>query len=138
MPIPAHQNSFLTPTWANYQEIWLRSIPENGTTIAYFLILSVVILICLLLFAKYIPIENGYIYLFVVVGFVALLWGIPHLVETAKFYDYFINTIIVTVGTVVISISIGCLSAYSLARYSGVLGVIVLICSTCVSAPSLG
>lgn len=115
------------PTWENYQEIWLRSIPENGATIAYFLILSVVVLICLLLFARYIPIKNSYIYAFVTLGFVALVWGIPHLVETAKFYDYFINTIIVTVGTVVISISIGCLSAYSLARYSGILGVIVLI-----------
>jgi multiple sugar transport system permease protein len=63
----------------------------------------------------------------VATGFAALLWGIPRLVETAKFYDYFINTIIVTVGTVVVSISIGCLAAYGLARYTGILGVIVLI-----------
>ncbi len=26
-----------TPTWENYQELWLRSVPENGATIAYFL-----------------------------------------------------------------------------------------------------
>jgi multiple sugar transport system permease protein len=84
-------------------------------------------LICLLLFAKHIPIRDGYIYTFAVAGFAALLWGIPHLVDTAKFYDYFINTIIVTVGTVVISISIGCLAAYGLARFTGILGVIVLI-----------
>jgi multiple sugar transport system permease protein len=115
------------PTWANYQEIWLREIPENGAAIAYFLIAAIVILVCLLLFAKYIPIKNSYIYLFVAAGFAALLWGIPRLVETAKFYDYFINTIIVTVGTVVVSISIGCLAAYGLARYAGILGVIVLI-----------
>lgn len=116
-----------TPTWENYQEIWLRSIPENGAAIAYFLIFAVVILVCLLLFAKYIPIKDGYIYALAAVGFAALLWGIPRLVDTAKFYDYFINTIIVTVGTVVISISIGCLAAYGLARYTGILGVIVLI-----------
>jgi multiple sugar transport system permease protein len=114
-------------TWENYQEIWLRSIPENGATIAYFLILVVVVLICLLLFAQSIPIKNNYIYAFVALGFVGLLWVIPRLVETAKFYDYFINTIIVTVGTVVISISIGCMAAYSLARYTGILGVVVLI-----------
>lgn len=118
---------FFTPTWENYQEIWLRSVPENGATIAYFLIFAVVILVCLLLFAKYIPIKDSYIYAFTAVGFIALLWGIPRLVDTAKFYDYFINTIIVTVGTVVISISIGCLAAYGLARYTGILGVIVLI-----------
>jgi multiple sugar transport system permease protein len=116
-----------TPTWDNYQDLWLRSTPENGSQIAFFLILAVVIMICLLLFAKYIPIPNGVIYTLVAFGFVALLWGIPRLVETAKFYDYFVNTIIVTVGTVVISISIGSLAAYALARYPGILGVVILI-----------
>ena len=116
-----------TPTWENYQELWLRSVPENGTTIAYFLLMAVVILTCLLLFAKFIPVRNGFIYAFVTAGFIALLWGIPQLVETAKFYDYFINTIIVTVGTVVISISIGSLAGYALARYTGIVGVIVLV-----------
>ncbi len=118
---------FFTPTWENYQELWLRTVPENGAMIAYFLLMAVVILICLLLFAKYIPVPDGFIYAFVAASFVALLWGIPKLVETAKFYDYFINTIIVTVGTVVVSITIGSLAAYSLARYAGLAGVIVLV-----------
>jgi multiple sugar transport system permease protein len=118
---------FFTPTWENYQELWLRSVPENGTQIALFLLISVAILIILLLFANRIPIPNGVIYLFVAFGFVALLWGIPRLVETAKFYDYFINTIIVTVGTVIVSLSIGCLAGYALARYSGLLAVFILI-----------
>jgi len=116
-----------TPTWENYQELWLRSVPENGTQIAIILIIVMAILIGLLLSANRIPIPNGVIYLFVAFGFVALLWGIPHLVETAKFYDYFINTIIVTVGTVIVSLSIGCLAGYGLARYSGLLAVSVLI-----------
>jgi len=118
---------FFTPTWENYQELWLRSVPENGAMIAYLLLMAVVILICLLLFAKYIPVRDGFIYAFVAAGFIALLWGIPKLVETAKFYDYFINTIIVTIGTVVVSITIGSLAAYSLARYAGLAGVIVLV-----------
>jgi multiple sugar transport system permease protein len=118
---------FFTPTWENYQDLWLRSVPDNGAQIAFFVLLAVVILVCLLLFAEYIPIPNGVIYGFVTLGFVALLAGIPRFVETAKFYDYFINTLIVTVGTVVVSISIGSLAAYSLARYSGILGVIVLV-----------
>lgn len=118
---------FFTPTWENYQELWLRSVPENGALIAALLIFAVVILISLALFAEKIPIRNGVIYTVVAAGFVTLLWGIPHLVVTAKFYDYFINTIIVTVGTVVVSISIGCLAAYGLARYSGLAGVVILI-----------
>lgn len=118
---------FFTPTWDNYQDLWLRSVPENGAQIAFFLILAVVILVCLLLFAKYIPVPNGVIYAFVAISFAALLWVIPRIVDTAKFYDYFINTIIVTVGTVTVSISIGCLAGYGLARYSGILSVVVLV-----------
>ena len=63
----------------------------------------------------------------VLLGFAGILWGIPEVVETAAFYDYFVNTIIVTVGTVVVSISIGCLAGYSLARYSGFAAVVILI-----------
>ena len=118
---------FFTPTWDNYTDLWLRSVPENGATIGYFLLLAVVLLISLLLFARYIPVRNGIIYAFVGLAFVVLLWIIPQLVDVAKFYDYFINTIIVTVGTVVVSISIGCLAGYSLARYAGFASVVILI-----------
>ena len=118
---------FFTPTWENYQELWLRSVPENGALIAFFLLLAVVILISALLFADYLPVPKGVIYACVAAGFVGLLWAIPRLVDTAKFYDYFINTLIVTVGTVVVSISIGCLAGYGLARYAGMAGVVILI-----------
>jgi multiple sugar transport system permease protein len=116
-----------TPTLENYQELWLRSTPDNGATIAFFLLLALVLLVSLLIFANYIPIRNAYIYAFVVLGFVALLWAIPRLVETAKFYDYFINTLVVTVGTVAVSITIGALAGYSMARYTGLLAVIILV-----------
>ncbi len=116
-----------TPTWDNYTDLWLREIPENGATIAYFLLLTVVLLISLLLVAKHLPIRDGYIYSFVFVGFVTLLWGIPQFMEVAKFYDYFINTLIITVGTVTVSLSIGALAGYGLARYAGMASVIVLI-----------
>jgi multiple sugar transport system permease protein len=118
---------FFTPTWENYQELWLRSLPENGATIAFFLMAALVILVCLLLFAKYIPIRNGIIYALVVLGFIALLWTIPRVLDMAKFYDYFINTLIVTVGTVTVSITIGCLAGYGLARYAGLAAVVVLV-----------
>jgi multiple sugar transport system permease protein len=116
-----------TPTWENYQELWLRSVPENGATIAFFLMAALVILVCLLLFAKYIPIRNGLIYGFVLIGFIALLWAIPRVLDMAKFYDYFINTLIVTVGTVTVSITIGSLAGYGLARYAGMASVVVLV-----------
>lgn len=118
---------FFTPTWDNYQELWLRSVPENGAMIAYFVLAVVVILICLLLFAEHLPGPSSIIYWTVTLGFAVLLWAIPKMVDTAQFYDYFINTIIVTVGTVVVSISVGCLAGYSLSRYTGYAAVVVLI-----------
>ncbi len=118
---------FFTPTWDNYTDLWLRSVPENGATIGYFILAAVVILVCLLIFARYVPAPDRLVYAFVGIGFVALLWGIPKIVDTAQFYDYFINTIIVTIGTVVVSITIGSLAGYSLARYAGLAGVVVLI-----------
>ena len=118
---------FFTPTWDNYSELWLRSTPDNGATIIFFLLMAVVLLVCLMLFAEYIPLNNGLIYLIGVGGFALLLWAIPQFVDTAKFYDYFVNTIIVTVGTIVVSISIGCLAGYGLARYAGLISVVILI-----------
>ncbi len=43
------------------------------------------------------------------------------------FYLNFANTVLVTVGTVVISLSTGCLAGYALARYRGALGFWLLI-----------
>jgi multiple sugar transport system permease protein len=116
-----------TPTLENYQELWLRSTPENGAAIAFFLAAAVVILVCLLLFARHIPVRTWLVYAFVAVGFVALLWAIPRLLDMQKFYDYFINTLIVTVGTVIVSISIGSLAGYAMARYTGLAGVVILV-----------
>ena len=118
---------FFDATWENYTELWLRSVSENGATIGYLLLVAVIVLIGLLLSARYIPVRNSVIYAFVVLSFAAMLWIIPQVLDMAKFYDYFVNTIIVTVGTVVVSISIGCLAGYSLARYAGFAGVVILI-----------
>lgn len=118
---------FFTPTWENYQELWLRNVPENGALIAYVIIAVIVVLVCLALFAEHIPLRNGIIYWGVLAGFGILLWAIPQIVDTAQFYDYFINTLIVTVGTVIISITVGCFAGYSLARYAGMASVVVLI-----------
>ena len=91
------------------------------------LFIAVTILILAALFAERLPLANGIVYLGVLLGFMILLWAIPRIVNTAEFYNYFVNSIIVTVGTVVVSLSIGCLAAYGLARYTGMLGVLILV-----------
>lgn len=43
------------------------------------------------------------------------------------FFAYFINSAIVTAGTVAVSLSVGCLAGYALARYTGTLAFVLLI-----------
>ncbi|MCP4397057.1 MAG: carbohydrate ABC transporter permease [bacterium] len=118
---------FFTPTFQHYSGLWLDAVPENAAEIGIGLSIVVIALVLAALFAERLPLSNGVIYAGVFFGFCIILWVIPRLVDTAEFYDYFVNSIIVTVGTVVVSLSIGCLAAYGLARYAGVLGVVILV-----------
>ncbi len=79
-----------------------------------------------MIFGASAKIKRG-IYLFVLCAFAVLVWSIPQIVETERFYNFFINTLIVTVGTVTVSITIGALAGYGLARYAGYVGVVILI-----------
>jgi ABC-type glycerol-3-phosphate transport system permease component len=63
-----------------------------------------------------------------------LKWVAPFTLENytalwidKSFYLNFFNTAIVTVGTVSISLTVGCLAAYALARYKGALGFWLLL-----------
>jgi len=118
---------FFKPTFENYADLWLDASPENMTILGFGLVVVVVGLVLMALWANHIPLPNWVIYWGVLLSFLLILWGIPRLVNTAEFYDYFVNTIIVTVGTVVVSISVGCLAGYALARYSGIAGVVILV-----------
>ena len=115
------------PTLQNYQEVWIRRVPENAEAIGIGIFLAVVLLVGLLLSARSLPINDRLVYGFCLAGFALLLWAIPQLIYMQKFYDYFINTLIVTAFTITISISIGCLAGYSLARYAGMAAVVILI-----------
>ncbi len=73
------------------------------------------VLILLGVFANRLPIKKTYTYLGITVAILAIIFGLPKFVQMAEFYDYFQNSIIVTVA------------GYGLARYSGVLGVVILV-----------
>jgi len=55
------------------------------------------------------------------------MWLFPRIFEVEDEYSFFVNSIIVTVLTMLISISIGLLAGYALARYSGISGAVILI-----------
>lgn len=127
------------PTLKNYAELWLA--PGEGNIAGVGIVFGVLFL-ALIIIARYagrIPIRNNIIYVGVVAGLFLLLWALPKFVDTGTFYDYLINTIIVVVGTVIISISIGSLGGYALARYVGVAGVVILVAALAFrSLPSMG
>ena len=118
---------FFDATLDNYIDLWLNSVPENPGAVALMLVGIITVLVLLGIFANRLPVANSVIYAAIVAASLLLLWNIPRFVHTAEFYDYFLNTIIVTVGTVTISMTIGCLAAYGLARYAGLAGVIILV-----------
>ena len=55
------------------------------------------------------------------------LWRFPRIWITEDTYDFLINSIVVTVLTMLISLTIGLLAGYGLARYTGISGAVILI-----------
>jgi multiple sugar transport system permease protein len=127
------------PTFKNYSDLWLRSTEGNLGRVALVLIVILLALIFIGIFARRLPLPTRAIYGGIIGVIILILWALPRFVDTGQFYDYFLNTIIVTVGVVIISISIGCLAGYALARYNGIEGVVILIAALAFrSLPSMG
>ncbi len=55
------------------------------------------------------------------------LWRFPKIWETETEFEFLINSIVVTVLTMLISLTIGMLAGYGLARYTGISGVVILV-----------
>lgn len=115
------------PTLDNFSKLWLKSVPDNVEVLAFGLIAILLTLVLLAVFAKRLPVSRRVVNWFIVAALVLILWVIPRVANTDTFYDYFINTLIVSVGVVVVSITIASLSAYALARYAGLAGVALLL-----------
>jgi ABC-type glycerol-3-phosphate transport system permease component len=115
------------PTFKHYTELWLEKVPDNIIELLSILVVIIVVLVLISIFANRIPIPNKVISWFIVAAVALILWAIPNVVKTEEFYGYFVNTIIVAIGTVIISISIASLSAYALSRYMGLIGVWLIV-----------
>ena len=111
------------PTLDNYVELWLDKVPDHFGLLLVAFGVSLLFLVLLGIFAKSRKNTKWIIALSIAV----ILWAIPQFIDMAEFYDYFVNTIIVAVGTVIFSISIASLAAYGLARYAGLAGVLLIL-----------
>jgi ABC-type glycerol-3-phosphate transport system permease component len=115
------------PTFQNYSKLWLNSTPENFGFLGMVIIGVFVTFVLLLLLGKRLPLPKSLIYFSAIALFMLGLYLIPKVVNTAEFYGYFVNSVIVTIGVVVISMTIGSISGYGLARYTGIHSTIILI-----------
>jgi len=115
------------PTLEHYAELWLDKVPDNIQVLGYGLLAIILLLVLIAIFAKYLPVSRALVNWFIVGAIALLLWAIPSIVETAEFFRYFMNTIIVGFWTVIVSVGFASLSAYALSRYTGLAGVILIL-----------
>jgi len=115
------------PTLEHYSRLWLDKVPDNIQVLGYGLIAIILVLVLISIFAKHLPVSRAVVNWFIVGALALILWAIPSIVKTAEFYDYFVNTIIVAIATVTISVGIASLSAYALSRYVGLAGVALIL-----------
>lgn len=127
-----------TPTGDNYSELWLNMKPEDFAPYGLALILIFFVLGVIAFSANRIPAPNSVVYFGCIVAGVIVALALPEIVNTAEFYDYLINSVIVTFGTLCISLSIGALAGYGLARFRHVVSVYILVIALAFrSLPSL-
>ena len=127
-----------SPTGENYADLWLNVSPEEFAPYGLALMLIIFALIVIGFSAKRIPAPTSLVYLGCIFAGVIVAINLPRVVNTAEFYDYLINSVIVTVGTLCVSLSIGALAGYGLARFRHVVSVYILVIALAFrSLPSL-
>lgn len=109
-----------------YRKFWFVNEDQSMWSVGLFFLLTVA-LIALILWARR-SFETTWPFTLAVVGSLwVALTVFPSVFDMNREFDFFVNSIFVTVLTVVISISIGLLAGYALARYSGLSGAVILI-----------
>ncbi len=109
-----------------YRKFWFVDKDQNMWQIGLFFFILIAIISFLLVVRR--RFETTWPFTLAVTGSLwASLIVFPLLFEMNREFDFFVNSITVTIMTVVISISIGLLAGYGLARYSGISGAIILI-----------
>jgi len=119
-------DNLLGVTWSNYEELWLSIPAGEFAPVAFGIFVFILVLITIGYNAKRFPRYQTYIYLGIVLTILGAIFALPSIVQFAEFYDFFLNSILITAGTVSVSITIGCFAGYALARYRGVTGFLIL------------
>lgn len=109
-----------------YRTFWFRDDDQNMWQVGLFLLTLTAVIVGFAWLRR--RSETVWPYSTAIV--LALWAGItlfPRMFDMNREFDFFVNSLFVTVFTVIISISIGLLAGYGLARYSGLSGAVILI-----------
>ncbi len=109
-----------------YRQFWFRNEEQNMWAVGLFFVV-VATVIALVVVAKRRS-QTRWPYTLAILGSLWIAVSVfPKLFDMNREFDYFINSIFVTVLTVIISITIGLLAGYGLARYAGFWGAAILL-----------
>lgn len=109
-----------------YRSFWFEDETTNMWKVGGFLALLAVVLTVLIMVGR--RVRKGWPFYgaaFAAIG--AAMWTFPKMFQVKTEYSFFLNSVIITAATVLISITIGMLAGYGLARYTGVSGAVILI-----------
>lgn len=109
-----------------YRAFWFADEEQNMWAVgAFFAVMMIVIAAVVVVKRRF---ETGWPFNLAIAGVLWLaLIAFPRIFEMNREFDFFVNSVIVTTLTVIISISIGLLAGYGLARYTGISGAAILI-----------
>ena len=109
-----------------YRKFWFRNEEQNMWQVALFFLVLILVVGVLVWAGR--RAETTWPWN---MGVVVTLWialrQFPKFFDMNREFDYFVNSIFVTVLTVIISIAIGLLAGYGLARYAGFWGAAILL-----------
>ena len=109
-----------------YRKFWFRDEDQSMYQLALFFLVLIAVISALVWASR--RAETSWPWnLGVAVALWVALQSFPRFFDMNREFDYFVNSVFVTVLTVIISISIGLLAGYALARYSGLSGAVILI-----------
>ncbi len=109
-----------------YRKFWFQDEEQNMWAVGlFFVVMALTILVLSLIKSR---LRKGWPLSVAIAGVVwAALLLFPRIFDMNREFDFFVNSIFVTTFTVLISISIGLLAGYGLARYSGLSGAVILV-----------
>jgi multiple sugar transport system permease protein len=102
-------------------------VPENVVTLLLGVVAAAAIIILTAVLLNRRRVSRVIIFGVVVLGFALILWAIPRFMEMADWYDFFVNTLIVTLFAVTISIGLSATAGYAIARKQGISGAVILV-----------